>query len=139
MKTYLFLRFNWLRTMFVIFLTMTCFINLQGQIQTHESGSTEREDFPRSIQVNVINVIAVYPNPAIDKTTFQLELYRTSNITILIYNSNRGLVAQPVVDRLLFTGINSVDMNWSNQAPGEYYYKILAKDKIQAEGRIQKY
>ena len=128
---------HWFKTVFVIVFAVTWFTNLQSQNTTSEFAE-RKDNISVLIQVNVINVIAIYPNPTIDNLTIYFELSRASNLTILVYNSHMELVAQPSVDRLHNIGNNSVELNLSNQPSGYYYYRILAKDKVQATGKIQK-
>lgn len=79
------------------------------------------------------NNMKLYPNPANDMTTLQVELKQNSNIEVEISNMFGQLVER--TNSKLSSGLNNLSINVNNLQSGVYFVKVIANG---AESEIQK-
>jgi len=87
--------------------------------------------------INTINglSISVTPNPASSQITFDINLSKTENFTIEIYNVS-GKLVEVVFNGKLTTGSSKIDYNVDHLSTGLYYCKISNSQKYFTERLI---
>ncbi|MBC7387903.1 MAG: T9SS type A sorting domain-containing protein, partial [Opitutaceae bacterium] len=75
--------------------------------------------------VSDLNTIAIYPNPAVDKTKISFFMdYATTDAALSVLDMSGNLIF--VQNSNLFAGENNVDMNTTNLEPGTYIVRVSA-------------
>lgn len=73
--------------------------------------------------------MSVYPNPVSDNATIRFSLEGRKNISVNVISVTGGLVAN-VFNGASSIGLNEINLNTSNYAPGVYFVELNADNKV---------
>jgi hypothetical protein len=93
-------------------------------------------EVPESIINASYNNLNVWPNPTNSIVNVSFDLAVSGNVRINIYNITGSLV-ETITSDYLTAGNNSLQIDLTNMADGQYFYEILTSDEI-LKGKIYK-
>lgn len=71
------------------------------------------------------NSLKIYPNPAVDKTTFQFSVAKDQHVSIRIYDA-KGKEVKVVADQTMAKGDHTIQLNTTNMQKGMYFVKMIS-------------
>lgn len=88
-------------------------------------------------EVPSLNAIKLFPNPAGDNATVELDLANNTEVSVIVYDMVGKIVAQ-IAPTALNAGVQQIALNTSNFTNGMYYVSIQAGENVTTEKLVIK-